>query len=558
MAAFGALVVATVAAFFVTQHLKVTTPLIAGAPAPDPAWINPLDGVTCGPPDKRVNHRVMRISFYLLHRSDDVDVDIVDPGGAIVATLATDVYMRGGAHPVRTLFTWDGREDDGQIAPDGAYYIRVTLLHQGRTVEIANAGGTPEPVMVRTVAPDPVVTGVSPSTIPRSGAMSVVIHYTGDEGRAGTVRLYRTGLAGGPKLIKSFPTPWNGASVVWNGTVRGERPAPQGTYLIGLDVTDEACNTGRFPPVMPPPAGSTRHAGVTVQYLAASPPLTPVAPAARALVTVQAAQRGYSWSLERVGASSPVAGGSAHTPELSVPVPAGAGGLYELSLRSGDHATQVPIVAGAVEPASKVLVVLPALTWQGLNPVDDDGDGLPDTLAGGQAISLLRPLIDGLPAGWDDEAGLLAYLDSAHLPYDLTTDLGLLAGRGPSLSDYRAVVLAGSERWLPRTLLSALGSYVQRGGNVLSFGIDSLRATVTVRLPVAGSLRGATASDPSRSSGVDAFGARPGAPLTHSVSDFRLGRGRVVEIDIERFGASLAHSSAARQVVRRLWTVLGS
>ena len=37
-AAFAALVVATVAAFFVTQHLKVTTPLIAGAPSPLPAW----------------------------------------------------------------------------------------------------------------------------------------------------------------------------------------------------------------------------------------------------------------------------------------------------------------------------------------------------------------------------------------------------------------------------------------------------------------------------------------------------------------------------------------
>ncbi len=265
--AFGALVVATVAAFFVTQHLKVTTPLIAGAPAPDPAWINPLGGVTCGPPGRRVNHRVMRISFYLLHRSDDVDVEIIDPGGAVVATLATGVYMRGGAHPVRTLFTWDGREDDGQIAPDGVYYIRVTLLHQGRTVEIANSAGTAEPVIVRTVPPHPVVTDVSPSSIPRSGSASVTIDYAGNEGRGGTVRLYRTGLPGGPKLIKSFPTPWQGRSVVWNGTVRGARPAPQGTYLIGLDVTDGACNTGRFPAVMPPPAGTTPHAGVTVQYL---------------------------------------------------------------------------------------------------------------------------------------------------------------------------------------------------------------------------------------------------------------------------------------------------
>ena len=45
--AFAALVVATVAAFFITQHLKVTTPLIAGFPRPFPAAINPVRGTTC-------------------------------------------------------------------------------------------------------------------------------------------------------------------------------------------------------------------------------------------------------------------------------------------------------------------------------------------------------------------------------------------------------------------------------------------------------------------------------------------------------------------------------
>ena len=46
--AFAALVVATIAAFFVTQHLKVTTPLIQGEPRPVPGAINPLHGVACG------------------------------------------------------------------------------------------------------------------------------------------------------------------------------------------------------------------------------------------------------------------------------------------------------------------------------------------------------------------------------------------------------------------------------------------------------------------------------------------------------------------------------
>jgi hypothetical protein len=639
---FAALVVATVAAFFVTQHLKVTTPLIAGAPAAVPSWINPVDGVTCGPPTERVNHRVMKISFYLLHRSDDVDVYMVDQSGTIVATLATGRYMRGGAHPVRTLFTWNGREDNGRVAPDGTYYIRVALLHQGRTLDIASPAGTLEPVTVRTVPPHPVVTGVTPLTYPQPSAGKVTIHYTGNEHRGATVLLYRTDLPGGPKLIKQFPTPWNGQAVDWNATVRNERPAPQGVYLFGLQVTDAACNTGRFPATIPPAPGSTPHAGVTVQYLAATPPLDPIPAGGRALVQVDALSRPYTWSLRRAGNSTPVAAGDARSDQLRVPVPAGGAGLYELSLRSGGHATEVPIVASAdgttggrvtssaaagaaaagaptATPPAKLLVVLPALTWQGLNPQDGDGDGLPDTLTAGLAVALARPLLDGLPAGFDDEAGLLAYLDSAQLAYDLTTDVGLIDGRGPQLSGYSGVVLAGSETWLPASMSSRLRAYVLNGGRVLSLGIDSLRASVTVQLPVAGSLLRARALDPTQPTGADVFGARAGRLVTHNshpitavrdglgiftgttgawpgfasyepiasvqgatiasdagagtgagpgagagagappaIAGFRLGHGVVVEIGIAGFGSSLQRSPDSQQLLHRLWTVLAA
>src|ERR1700722_11273684 len=117
VAAFAALVIVTVGGFFVVQHLKVSTPLVAGRPAPVPGTINPVSGGVCtvrngkGLPT-RVSFRKAKVSFYLVNRADIVDVYIVDDDGEIVRTLP------GSGRYLRTLkrreFVWNGREDDGR------------------------------------------------------------------------------------------------------------------------------------------------------------------------------------------------------------------------------------------------------------------------------------------------------------------------------------------------------------------------------------------------------------------------------------------------------------
>lgn len=588
---------ATVGAFFVTQHLKVSTPLIAGFPHPYPPVINPY-GASCA----GVDHRTAQFSFYL-YRADDVDVYVVDQTGTIVRTLASSRHMRIGVRVPDGLFPWDGRDGSGRVVPDGTYYFRIALRQQGRTIELTDA-----PLIVKTIPPHPVVTSVTPSLIPQTGA-PVQIRYKADQKGGATVRIYRTDLHNGPHLVKSFLPSANGFTASWDGRI-AQRPAPAGTYLIGIDVTDAACNTGHFPPVLPPPPGSTPHAGVTVRYLAAQSPLDPVRAGSRALVYVDSRQRPYRWTLQRVGARKLAVHGSAHAFALHVRLPDKGAGLYVLSIRSGGHRTSVPLIvrapgagggAGAAGGA-KLLVVLPALTWQGRNPVDDDGDGLPDMLTDGGAINLQRPLARGLPAGFADEAAFLAYLDKAHLTYDLTTDLALTDSEGPSLSAYKGVVLAGSEEWLPATLRSALRAYVQGGGHVLSLGIDSLRRGVTIR--------GGQALTPTAPAAADAFGARPGQVVsrsgdlifviqdqlgifsstsgalpgyrefqpfaaavaspaqpissaagtsssTQSIIGFHFGRGIVVEIGLPGFGSSVARNVNAQELVGRLWSVLG-
>jgi hypothetical protein len=156
--AFGGLALATVAAFFIIQHLKVTTPLIAGVSAPFPPAIDSQGGGTCTvkTPDGQlapVDFSHTSVSFFLLHRSDDVGVYVADQRGRTVATLASGVFMRALPHPVTRTFTWTGREDSGRLAPPGRYYVRVVLRHQARTLDITDSNGLRDWVTVKASSP---------------------------------------------------------------------------------------------------------------------------------------------------------------------------------------------------------------------------------------------------------------------------------------------------------------------------------------------------------------------------------------------------------------------
>jgi flagellar hook assembly protein FlgD len=621
VAAFVALAIATAAAFFLVQSLKVSTPLIAGLPKPHPARINPVSGGVC---DLRghdgvvaTDYRRMTISFLLLNQADDVNVAMVTTGGTVVDTIARDRHM---AINRRARFVWDGRRADGALAPSGTYDVQVTLVHQHRTVRIADADtGALEPVTVED-SPTPIritgvrADGVEPAVIPQTTGRPVAIHFTRIATHLPTIRIYRTDVPGTPLVDTFHATSLHTA--FWDGRLADGRPAPQGTYLTSVTALDGACASSTFPVTIPPAVGSTPHSGVTVRYLAAQPPLTAVAPGSAATVEVDSRRHAYTWTLHRVGSRAALESGRSSAVGLRVPVPGGSDGLYELSLAWGSHRTAVPIVGGVSgvgggsgsspggsggsgPTAGRVLVVLPALTWQGDNPVDDDGDGIPNTLLAGTPIQLARPFTDGLPAGFASEAGLITYLRAAGLRFSLATDLSLVSGGATLLHGYSGVVFAGSETWLPAATTTALSTWAQQGGHVLSLGIGALQRTVTVS--------GGEAMDPSSAHGVDALQARPEglrttagslllvdrngqslfASRSEALSGFRsfqafgpvqaparlltsvgvsagtpavigyaLGRGAVVDVGLPGFGSALSHNVTAQGFVGRVWALL--
>jgi flagellar hook assembly protein FlgD len=264
VAAFVALVIATVAAFFVTQHLKVTTPLVQGRPAPVPNRINPVYGRFClrrtGKGKLvRTNYRQMKISFYLQNRSDSVTVQIVNRDRVPVRTIANNVFMR--AHPPRRhSFTWNGRLADGSVAPAGIYYVKVLLPHQGRALVISDSTAA-LPVTVETTRPHVGVTSVTPTSITSGNSTPVTIHYTGTGTLRPRILIYRVHPGRAPRLVKSYNATTKAGTSTWDGTVAGGRAAPPGTYEAGVLFTDEACTTARSPIG---PAAASR-AVVTVQ-----------------------------------------------------------------------------------------------------------------------------------------------------------------------------------------------------------------------------------------------------------------------------------------------------
>jgi hypothetical protein len=135
---FIVLVLASFAAFAVTQHLKHTPTVVQN--------FKMAGHFSPGVPGR---HALEHISFRIAH-SDEVTVAIEDSSGAVVATLLRD---RPLARYTQLSLVWDGRRgptsapvgagvprdplvpvDHGHLAPGGEYRVRVTLRNQHHTV----------------------------------------------------------------------------------------------------------------------------------------------------------------------------------------------------------------------------------------------------------------------------------------------------------------------------------------------------------------------------------------------------------------------------------------
>jgi flagellar hook assembly protein FlgD len=533
---FTLLVASTFAAFFVAQRLKH-----------DPSPVQQYLQYPVFSPNGDGRFDAERINFKL-RRADDVTIEVLDSRGDPVRKL---VDARSLPAYRQTRFSWDGRTDDGARAPDGRYRMRITLRREGRSLVRPDSfvlDTTAPRVEVLSIGPKPAGAGRPiPKILPSVDGAAARIRFL-SPGRKTTATVFRTDPGHLSRVDGPVPLP-DGADVwSWAGTTAAGAPAAPGTYVVVITSRDVAGNIGTSVPLsrrtgLPVLTYGTAFAGrggITIRRLGVLPPAIQTVGGALGAVSVDARSAPYRWSLRRVGGPRNAARrGGKRSPFLKLHAPPGVSRLFLLSVRANGMQQRVPYpvqsttyVAGKSDAAPHgVLVVLPVMTWQGRNPVDDDGDGLPDLLDRGLPVRLSRVYAgNGLPSGFmDSEAPLMAYLDGHRHRYDLTTDVAL-ATSPPDLNRYRGVLIAGDARWLPVAVGKALRSFVTAGGTVVSLGTDSLRRSVT--LTPRGRL-----TDPTPPAATDLFGARlaPVEPNTQPIEN------SLDKIDLFRGGTGSFH-----------------
>jgi hypothetical protein len=283
------LLAATATAFAVTERLKLEDSPVLGTRIP--ALFSPKKS------EARIGFR--------LRREENIRLDIVDDHGTFVRHgLGSGVFGQAFHQ-----FAWDGRNDAGQIVPDGVYDVQLQLKDEDRTIEFPSTirvDSTPPSIEVeighRLFSPDG-----------DHRADQVNVHYTFNE------PAYAILFVNGRKVATSYRKKPVG-TIQWYA--RGRRP---GDYRLALAAQDLAGNT----------AGSTRAFTVRLRYIDLfKHKFTPRGRILRVRVSTDAKTVG--WRLGRTR-------GNAKPPLIRLPVPSKPG-RYTLTMTANGHRARATVV----------------------------------------------------------------------------------------------------------------------------------------------------------------------------------------------------------------------
>ena len=263
------LLVATAAAFAITEHLKLIKSPIYGVVVstgestgrrPLPATFSPV----CNCPTAAARIRIR------LRHADRVTVTIVDKDDHTVATVADNRLL--GAHGPQH-FVWDGRTDAGALVPDGVYKPWVQVGDHTFRFQNKITVDTVRPTVVR-------ATGLKPVLLAGPGR-TVAIHYVLSE------KAHPLLYLGNRQISLGRHTRTSG-KIKWSGRLE-HRPLSGGRYVLSIGAVDPAGNET--------PAAGRKHVTVDVRYVELTPDRIVVRSGGPFKVQVTTAARRYSWRL---------------------------------------------------------------------------------------------------------------------------------------------------------------------------------------------------------------------------------------------------------------------
>ena len=256
-----ALLGCTAAAFAVTEGLKLEK---------SPIGDTTVEKVVA--PDS-VENASASIRF-LLRRPDTLTVQIINGSGDVVAGLASNTRRARGVQ----TFSWNGRDDSGQVVPDGTYRPRVHLARERRTIVL------PNPIRMDATAPLIKLVSVLPLVFSPDGdgrSDFPRIQYKTNERARAVVYVNGEQRAEVKRYVRAGKYDWRGRAV--------RRLAP-GRYRIRLRALDLATNLG--------PA--SRALTVVVRYVELRPHLLRVRTGKRFGVRVDTDAKRYAVHLGRL------------------------------------------------------------------------------------------------------------------------------------------------------------------------------------------------------------------------------------------------------------------